>query len=125
MGPARRGTRIPTIVFHGDADPTVHPDNADAIVKGLLDGAELVSRSRSTRPASDDGAHAYTTITYRDSRDRNCVEHWIIHDGGHAWSGGCAAGSHTDPHGPDATGAMLRFFRSHRLEPRCTQSATR
>jgi dienelactone hydrolase len=31
----------------------------------------------------------------------------------HAWSGGSAAGSYSDPNAPDATTMMLEFFRSH------------
>ncbi len=45
------------------------------------------------------------------------TEHWLLNGAGHAWSGGQAAGSHTDAKGPDATREMLRFFLASPQSP--------
>jgi poly(hydroxyalkanoate) depolymerase family esterase len=91
------GSPVPTIVFHGDRDTTVHPDNGDRILK------------QSAKGRAPDG-HAYTRTIVTDRSGRVISEHWNIHGAGHAWSGGSPAGSYTDPRGPDATSEMLRFF---------------
>ena len=98
--------RPPTIVFHGDADSTVHPANGERLVRGR---AEAAQRARSTQ------GRDYTRRVYRDADDRVVAEHWAVHGAGHAWSGGDPSGSYTDATGPDATAEMLRFFWSNRL----------
>ncbi|MEM5371277.1 poly(3-hydroxyalkanoate) depolymerase, partial [Paraburkholderia azotifigens] len=59
------------------------------------------------------GAGRACTVSQLVSADGIDAELWIIHGASHAWAGGNAAGSYTDPVGPDASAEMLRFFLEH------------
>jgi poly(hydroxyalkanoate) depolymerase family esterase len=105
-------TSVPTIVFHGDRDTTVHPKNGDQIIEqsaGVTRPTTKVLRGRVPH------GHAYTRTVLTDAGGSAISEHWNIDGAGHAWSGGSPAGSYTDPQGPDATREMLRFFLEHSL----------
>ena len=97
---------IPTIVFHGDADATVHQRN----------GAEVMARSTGSQSAADvesgtsAGGRGFTRSVHRAPDGSVRAEHWLVHGAPHAWSGGSGAGSYTDARGPDASAEMLRFF---------------
>jgi len=108
------GPTVPTIVFHGDRDMTVHPSNADHI---LEQSARTTSTQKMLYRGRVPGGHAYTRTVHTDASGRGIFEHWNIHGAGHAWSGGSPAGSYTDPRGPDAAKEMLRFFLEHSLLP--------
>ncbi len=103
---------VPTIVFHGDRDATVHPSNGDQILEQFVKAAR--TRKKVDR-ARVPGGHAYTRTVHIDASGRGIFEYWNVHGAGHAWSGGSPAGSYTDPRGPDATREMLRFFLEHSL----------
>ena len=102
---------VPAIVFHGTRDSTVNPRNGEAVVRQALHGADL--RTRQEDGVAPNG-HPYHRTLYLDSSGAVVVEHWAVQGGGHAWFGGSPAGSFTDPRGPDATAAMMRFFLAHR-----------
>jgi poly(hydroxyalkanoate) depolymerase family esterase len=104
-----RGLDVPTIVFHGDQDNTVHPRNGDRLI-AQEKTAKLQKKIHRSRAS---GGHAYTRTIHTDPSGRVLFEHWEIHGAGHAWSGGSSAGSYTDPRGPDAAREMLRFFLEH------------
>jgi poly(hydroxyalkanoate) depolymerase family esterase len=104
-GAAGDAPRMRTIVFHGDADNIVHPSNAAGIV-GASKAGERIDRAETH---SSDG-RTYTRTVIRDQSGAVVVEDWLLHGSGHAWSGGSAEGSYTDPRGPDASREMLRFF---------------
>ncbi|MGA4553468.1 alpha/beta hydrolase family esterase [Methylorubrum aminovorans] len=109
-GSVTQALRVPTIVFHGEGDGTVHPRNAEAVLAQA--GVEALTPKRES---GNGGGHSYTRTRYADEAGRVQVEAWSVQGAGHAWSGGSPAGSYTDANGPDASRAMLDFFLSHRL----------
>ncbi|MGQ3051573.1 MAG: extracellular catalytic domain type 1 short-chain-length polyhydroxyalkanoate depolymerase [Roseateles sp.] len=101
---ASPSTRV--IVFHGDADATVHPSNADHVADTHRAG------TASRQETLDSGGRRCTRRVHKDGNGRVVTEQWVIHGAGHAWSGANAAGSYADAKGPDASAEMLRFFFS-------------
>jgi poly(hydroxyalkanoate) depolymerase family esterase len=117
LGPVAAGdydtanTRVPTIVFHGENDGTVNLRNGEqALAQAGIDGL-----SPEAAEAVSPGGLPYIRTRYTDETGRVAVEGWIVRGLGHAWSGGSQAGGYTDPRGPDASRAMLDFFRANPL----------
>lgn len=102
---------VPTIVFHGDQDKTVHQRNGEQVIAALLETVASTSPPDvQVEVGISDGGQRYTRSVYRASTGKGLAEHWLVHGAGHAWSGGQSSGSYTDARGPDASGEMLRFF---------------
>jgi len=99
----RNPTPVPTIVFHGDQDATVHPRNGDQV---LAQAGAKSKGGRAEQGRAPDG-RAYTRTVHEGAV---AYERWVVHGAGHAWQGGSPTGSYTDPTGPDASAEMLRFF---------------
>jgi poly(hydroxyalkanoate) depolymerase family esterase len=113
FAPRRWGKLVPTIVFHGDADKTVNPVNADHVIAQARMSAELDEvMTQGETPAG----MAYTRTVYVDAGGADMAERWVLRGAGHAWSGGSASGSYTNPRGPDASREMIRFFLRHKLD---------
>jgi poly(3-hydroxybutyrate) depolymerase len=119
-GPPPRAHRptvtIPLILFHGDRDPTVDRVNADDLL-GHWRPTSPAGRAATVTSGQVPGGHAYTRRVHVDASDRAVVEQWIIHQAGHAWSGGSPHGSYADPRGPDASAELVRFFNQHPKQP--------
>jgi poly(hydroxyalkanoate) depolymerase family esterase len=107
----RLAVAVPAIVFHGDRDTTVNPRNGAAVAAQFAPPGLTRSVSAGQVP----GGRAWERTVLADAAGRCVLEHWTVRGLGHAWSGGRAGGSHTDPTGPDASREMLRFFLEHRL----------
>ena len=102
--------RAPVIVFHGDADATVNPSNAIGVVKAALDGSGAAPTAVEGRSPQ---GQSFTRTEHAGADGRIAVESWTLRGAGHAWSGGSASGTYTDPRGVDASAEMLRFFLTH------------
>jgi poly(hydroxyalkanoate) depolymerase family esterase len=98
--------RMPTIIFHGDADHIVHPSNAANIGEALVKNGDKVERVVATSSAG----RSYSRVLTRDQTGNVMIEEWLVRGSGHAWSGGSLDGTYTDPLGPDASNEMIRFF---------------
>ena len=102
---------IPTIIFHGEKDMIVNPSNGEAVAAKAVGSASGLRRE--TEQGRTAGGRNYVRTNYADEKGRTLCEYWRIRESGHAWSGGCPSGSHTDPLGPDASREMVRFFFQH------------
>jgi poly(3-hydroxybutyrate) depolymerase len=97
-------------VFHGDRDTTVSSVNGDEVIAQAKASADLQATVKRGQSA---GGMSYTCTVHAEASGRAILEQWVLHGAGHAWSGGSAAGSYTDPQGPDASREMMRFFLQH------------
>lgn len=114
-GSGTKGAALPMIVFHGDSDSIVAVANAESLVTAGLSEWGLPSRKADRKDSTSNrievaGARPHTRTVHADPAGRVVIEAWIVHGGGHAWSGGRVGAGYTDPQGPDASAEMIRFF---------------
>ena len=114
-GPRVNDTFMPTIVFHGDRDHTVTASNGAAVIAQATGSGTAPPLAAVHDTGTASGGRSYALTRYTDADGRAVVEDWRVHGGGHAWMGGSAQGTYTDPTGPDASAEMVRFFLQHAL----------
>ncbi len=120
--PVRTGPVVPTIVFHGDRDETVNAVNGDQASEQASGGPGAGTHVSQGETAS---GTAFTRTIRLDMQGRAVGEQWVVEGLGHAWSGGSATGSFTDPRGPDASREFVRFFLGHPLSARSADAVSR
>jgi poly(hydroxyalkanoate) depolymerase family esterase len=114
-GDADGGGGVPTIVFHGDVDFTVHPKNGAGVMQQSIRRYLARTRHRDARIVTSEvkgemAGRGFTRRIHRGTVGDIVAEQWIVHGSGHTWSGGSRRGSYTDASGPNASKEMLRFF---------------
>jgi poly(hydroxyalkanoate) depolymerase family esterase len=112
MAGASRPVRV--LVFHGTQDPIVAPLNGDQVVaqwrttNGIL-GVDLAAAPAATEPLQVTGGRSYTRTRW-DSGSMTWIEKISVDGMGHAWPGGAASASFTDPQAPNASEQSWSFF---------------
>lgn len=103
---------VPLFAAHGAGDAVVNPANTTRIIAQwvVAMGLDPAAAEQSRDSA---GGRAYTRSVLRDRTGNVVAEGWTVEGLGHAWSGGSPEGTYTDPHGPDASRAILRFLLQH------------
>ena len=108
LPPWRMGDIRPVIVFQGNDDKVVNPNNASYIMAANVPPG--MEQQVSTLQV---GGREITRTRYVTPRNKVQAESWLVHGLGHAWCGGTRGGSYTDVLGPNASREMLRFFAEH------------
>ncbi len=108
-----QSVKMPTIIFHGDADKIVNPRNGRFVALRALEPYGNLDHSEKSGRVK--GGATYLRKLHRVGRGRPYIEQWVLHGVGHAWSGGHGNGRFTDATGPDASREMVRFFLRHRI----------
>lgn len=124
--PAPQGPMPPMIIVQGTADGTVKSGNAERIVDQWLTarataaakgeraavGKGRQTRKNPSRTSSGRGPRPHRVTRWAAGR-QVVLELWVVEGLGHAWSGGSAKGTYSDPRGPRASTQMWRFFAKH------------
>lgn len=128
MGENKKKMRV--IVLHGNSDTVVNPINSEQVIiqwaqtNYLVNGGiGLADVTPAQVDSHDINGRSYTRSIFYDGDDEPLLELWLIDELGHAWSGGCQAGSFTDPSGPNATKIIWDFlYNQHHQEEKIMET---
>lgn len=110
---------VPSIVIHGTDDRIVAPLNATQVLRQSMITNHLAApetyghdpdQPTSARTVDAESGYPYTLSRWTDRHGAVMHELLMVDGLGHAWSGGAAGGSYTDPRGPSAGEAIWAFF---------------
>lgn len=117
--------KMRVIVLQGTKDGAVAPLNADRVITQWGQTNDYIDDGRDNDSVDDipdktmegvtSGGYSYKKYVYKDRTGKPLMEKWIVQELKHAWSGGAAGASYTDPKGPDASREIWRFF--HETQP--------
>lgn len=101
----------PLLIIHGVQDTVLRVRSSHQLAAQFA--ATWPGVAADSGRESDNGYHL-TRVTWRvPGRRAAVIEALFVDELGHALSGGAAGERYTDPRGPDAARAMLRFFLEH------------
>lgn len=119
MGPKK--VTMPATVFHGGGDYFVHYKNGalTALQWAKLNDLSLKNQGQTglpDKPARSEQGQApgglkFKKDIYQDAAGNTFVEHVVVEKMAHAWSGGTAGESYSEPKGPDTARMMWDFFK--------------
>jgi poly(hydroxyalkanoate) depolymerase family esterase len=120
---AAMGTRarpVPAIVFQGTSDSVVAKVNGEQVAASWLGvgvrelGAQAIESPASTS-VTDGYPFTWSPHVVKSKNGASIVELYMIDGLGHAWPGGKAGGSYSDPKGPKASRALWGFFKGRTI----------
>jgi poly(hydroxyalkanoate) depolymerase family esterase len=98
----------PLILLHGTADEVVNPAASERLAGQWVAGRALAIHEEDWMQLHD--ARPVQIFSYLDGEGRVAIRRYLVHGLGHAWPGGSAAGSFTDPLGPQVSLLLLHFW---------------
>lgn len=105
-----RGGPLPLLVIHGADDAVVRRINGDELFMQWAVAAGFGE----PRTATETAGGLEVTRSWHGPAEAPVVARVVVDGLGHAWSGGAAQGTYTDPRGPDASREIARFLLAHR-----------